>query len=383
MKRLWFLAAALLAAMGVAAQEAGDASDGRVLDEARDRYFQSEYPGDPGASDAGSPAEQTEYGDSGRPWAPFVLSFTPGLSFPMEYCDTPLALGLIGSLAGTVHGFQGSGVFSLADDVYGAQVSGVFSMADSVASFQAAGVFVMADTVSGVQLAGVFSMADRVDGGQLAGVFNMADEVNGVMLAGVFNAASRVNGVMIGLVNMADSLNGTAIGLVNLIGDGVSDLALEWLPEADYYHLVWRSGTRNLYTALGLGQSGADLFTPTGLSASFGLGKRISLGCVDVDAELGMELPAEDAYTAWDRFGDHQYDNLPFDRAFGTLKLSAAIGGNGGALSVGIRADFSAPDSDTVPLGLRTGFLGGSAFRLRTPFLDLDVWPKLVLGVRM
>lgn len=416
MKRImWFIiAAAVGASAGTFAQETGDPSEDYVLQQARDKYSDGTDAANPenpststtvlnfGGVTVIIAASDNEDRDGSYPYTPTVFSFTPGLSIPFGIWDTSLAVGAIGSMAGTVHGFQGSGVFNLAlgdidgfqgagvfniadGTVFGGQGAGVFNIASDVRGIQGAGVFNIADEVSLGQAAGVFNIAGDIRGFQAAGVFNIADSVDGIMAAGVFNIADNASGVMIGLVNVADSLDGVAIGLVNLIGNGINDVALDYQFDTDTTYLTYRSGTPDMYAVFYAGQPAESAFRDLdGLTVGSGIGHRFRFLFLTADIEVCAELPFDtDVMQAVEDARWNHPESLPWDRLFGSVRASFGMGRRRGfGAYLGIKTDFSVAGSDLVPERLRSSY-GSPAPRTIELFGEyFELWPKLFLGFK-
>jgi len=400
MKR--FLCIALAAALGARlsaafAQDALEPDERTVLEKARQEYAQSdtsedipEEPTPPDAAEAPAGPEASET-RTARPHSPVVLSFVPGLQTPSGSYDTTLALGYIGSAVGAVDGFQGAGVFCIAERVDGFQGAGVFNMAEAVDGFQGAGVFNMAEAVDGFQGAGVFNIAEAVDGFQAAGVFNVAGTVSGGMLASVFNAADSVDGVMIGLVNVAEHLDGPAIGLVNIIGDGIHELGMQYVPDEDMTYLQYRTGTADLFALYYAGVGSEDWFEDAdSLIVGLGFGHRLRMDkrgagldlefCVEQELYPARRAALESASDAEDcsAFIDNLCPypslrvslNVPF---FGPFRIFA-----------GLKTDFDVPSwGSYVPDRLRTSSLAGDGWSGEVFGLGFSAWPKLFFGVSL
>lgn len=417
-----FVAAAVCASAGLFAQDAGN--DDYVLEQARREYqasgsSSSQTAPAASASNADNAApqpfititvnrperpERRASGDEKRyPYTPFVLSVVPGISAPMGVWDTSMALGWIGSVTGsvdgfaaagafniglgTVNGFQGAGAFNIAEgDVNGFQGAGVFNIAKDVNGFQGAGVFNIAEDVAFAQGAGVFNIAQRVSGVQAAGVFNVADELDGVQAAGVINVAGKAKGLMIAPINVADSLDGVAIGFLNFIADGINDLAVDYQFATDTAYLTYRTGTRALYAVAYAGLPGqriADGFQSIdGLSAGFGLGRRVRFLFLSADIEAAAELPVDPAsWSAAAAADDPRL--LGLDRAFGSLRVSFGFGGRKNlGLYMGVKTDIAPAGAGLVPEHLRAAWGEPSAEAITLFGERFELWPKFFMGFR-
>ncbi len=379
MKRIVFALAALLAATAIAlvAQDADE-----VLEKARQEYLDAtggtapdDGTGDDGGTtviivvEAPDPAESGESYpaelDAGR-W-PLVFNWVPGVGIPFGSVDASLAFGGIGSLVRSVEGIQASSVFSLAEgSVEGFQLSGVFNIAGgslegfqaagvfniaggSVEGFQGAGVFNIASAAEGFQGAGVFNIADDVEGFQGAGVFNIAGNLEGTQLAGVFNIAGHAEGFMIAPINVADSLDGVAIGLVNIIGDGVNEIGVEYAPSSDIASLVWRNGTKSLFSLVRLSAPIENLpeAWDSKLALSVGLGTRLELGRSSwIDLDLSGERVVDEALTDGAAGALDSGDLLALWRAFAPYpSIGLTAGGSLGPFKAwaGARVDVDLP----------------------------------------
>ena len=333
-----------------------------------------------------------------------VLSLVPGIQNPpLGLYDTALALGLVGSAVGTVQGVQASGVFNFASgsvngfqwsgvfnmaagNINGFQGAGVFNLARGVDGFQGAGVFNISERVDGFQGAGVFNIAKQVDGFQMSGVFNIADTVDGGMISPVFNAAEKVSGVMIGLVNVADELDGVALGLVNIIGNGINEIGLEYVPAEDMTYLSYRTGTRSLYSVYYGGVGSEDWFVDSdSLIAGFGYGYRFQIGEGSIDFEVRAEQEfypdRRTALAAASKSGDESAF-FALIRPYPSVRAALNVPVLGVKAVLGLEADFDVPAwASSVPERLRkssfqTGGWSGSAWGL-----EFTAWPKVYIGL--
>lgn len=381
-KLAFFFAAVFLTLLPLSAQEADDSGfdsfGNSVLDTARDEYQgQDEPEGEQGGFD-----QEADYGDdteaapeeqSDRPYAPFILSFVPGISTPVGIWDSSIALGAIGSAAGTVDGIQASGIFSMAAGINGVQASGVFNMAEHV---------------FGVQAAGVFNMANRVEGVMAAGVFNIAGDVEGLMTAGIFNIAGNVEGVMLGWINVADSVDGATIGLLNFVENGVGDLSAEYQLETGLAYLVWRGGSPSFYTSFYAGADGEALLDGRLVNPSFGLGigSRTTLAFLELDTELCLETVATEANfqaaneALWNPANLKSY---PWESSFLAFRASLALGHGAMRPVAGIKADIAVDGAFAVPEYQKTGLAGVEGMPVQLFDLSLRLWTKWFLGLRL
>ncbi len=400
MKHVLLIAAALCATLGpVWAQDSTTGTEEDfVLQQARDKHS---------AATAQTPSgtvvtieitqvteSQPEAPDRGdHPYAPIVLSFVPGISFPYGVFDASISAAAIGAISGSVDGLQGAGVFNIADgDIRGLQGAGVFNIvAGGVRGAQGGGVFnIVGGDVRGAQGAGVFNIAERVNGLQAAGVFNIAGTMHGVQAAGVLNIADKASGTMIALVNVAGELDGVAIGLINIIGNGINDVALDCQFDTGMAYATWRSGTPVLYASFSAGQPAAVLLSTTeGLTVGAALGHRFRFLFLTADIELGAETPVDPA--SFDRIiadfenceagGVNSID--PWEHSFGTLRASFGFGRRRGfGPYIGIKADFAPTGSDSIPASLRNAFGSAEPYTLRIFDTNLDIWPKWFLGIK-
>lgn len=399
-------------------QAAAWADDDFVLEEARRRANRA-----PRQSEAGNAAPAADEREKGAapelPYTPVLIAFTPGVSFPIGLYDASVALGVIGSMTGSVNGAQGAGVFNIAlGKVNGAQGAGVFNIADrgltgaqgagvfnitggtvgfaqgagvfniakDVDGAQGAGVFNISRRVNGLQAAGLFNIADAVSGVQLAGLFNIATEMNGFMAAGIFNVIGHGRGVMVGVVNVADKLDGVALGLVNIIGNGVSDFSLDYQLETQTAYLGYRTGTKALYASFYGGMPAAEISRNIDrLTVGVGIGHRQALAPLALDIELCAESPLnEAAFSRWNALATLNMvgfaSNVAALPLFGSLRATFGLGGRGGfGAYVGLKADFEARGAGAVPAHLRTGTPAAfDAFGA-----SIDYWPKLFFGIRI
>jgi hypothetical protein len=416
MKRIVFALAALMAATSVAlvAQDADE-----VLEKARQEYLDATGQAASGAipenggettvivivEAPGAEAPQDAYPSARAAdrW-PLVLNWVPGVGVPMGSVDASLAFGGIGSLVRSLEGIQASSVFSLAEgDVEGLQLSGVFNIAGGrIEGFQGAGVFNIAGgelegfqgagvfniaggRIKGFQGAGVFNIAADVEGFQGAGVFNIADRIDGTQVAGVFNVAGKAEGLMVAPINIADSLDGVAIGLLNFIGDGVNELGVEYTPSAEIASLVWRNGTRAMFSIVRLSAPLENL--PDAWkerpALSIGLGTRLMLGRMSwIDLDLSGERVLDSEFGTEATAALDSGDSLALWRAFAPYpSLGLSAGGRFGPFKAwaGARVDFDLPGLAVTDERWRDPDLptwSGDAFGLRW-----TARPRLVFGL--
>jgi hypothetical protein len=425
------LAVAFGAAMRLGAQEqSGSFLEDFVLQQARDKYSQSTTTSQASSAQPASSttirtpggtvtitttrhqSQRTITAAKARPYSPVVLSFVPGIALPWGIHDTSLAAGSIGSLVGTVHGAQGSGLFNIAlgnvnglqgaglfniasGDVNGLQGAGVFNIANgAVNGAQGAGVFNIADgAVSFMQGAGVFNIAGSVNGLQAAGILNVADTVQGVQAAGIVNVAGSARGAMIGLVNVADKLDGVALGLVNIIGNGINDVSVDYQFATNTAYATIRSGTPVLYAAFFAGQQADHLFrTADELSAGFGLGHRFRLLFMTADIELCGELPLDAAdwttfrqlLAPWGSSMNWQSLIESAPPGFGSLRASFGFGQRRGfGVYAGIKTDFIVGGWGFMPERLKSAFGLAAPYTLEMFGTTIEMWPKLFLGMKI
>jgi hypothetical protein len=331
-------------------------------------------------------------------YAPFHLSFSPGLGVPFGLWDASFSFGLVGDLVRDVEGFQFSSVFSLARDVSGFQGSGVFNIARRLEGFAGAGVFsiveedadgflgsgvfnivggrlegfanagvfnIAAEAESPLMGAGVFNIVDGAMGGiQLAGLFNIAGKVDGLQIAPLFNVADDMSGLQVGLVNVADNLHGIQLGLINIARNGVNGVGVLYNPADNRVDAFLRNGSRALYTILLAGAPRDDWFERADRGfAQVGLGSRLSLGGrndpyfdVDLSAALlvGPQLePAGAALAAWDWAGfGATFGELPWPVA--RVTLGVPLLGKLHAL-LGYRWDIDLAATASLPAACKTG----------------------------
>lgn len=412
MKRTLAVAIALaLVCQGgiVLAQDSGGPSEESVLDAARAKYWGTQDQNDESAAPQGaveSPqdAEVPELDEnvpefdenapppsmhmrgrlSGR-YAPFLVSFAPGLNFPFGYRDSSVALGVVGTLARDIRGIELSSVFSIARDVRGAEGAAVFSIARNMNGIQGSGVFSIAGgELRGIQGSGVFNIAETVHGFQGSGVFNIAGDVRGGQAAGVFNIAHDVHGVQVGLVNVAHEVDGLQIGLVNIAENGVDALGLAYEPQTDYLYAYWQAGSPFLYTLVGYGSPVADYEWDYGqLSvASIGLGSRTRFLGLKIDADLSAEqalgyLP----YASFDWRGDwSKWEGWSQLAPYPTVKISAGLPlGRHWILLAGLKADIEVNSwGSRIPAVLKAG----QGWSGRICGEDFTVWPKWFFGFK-
>lgn len=211
---------------------------------------------------------------------PYQVSLTPGLSthgmMSGQVVDK-VSINLIGGYTAGIEGFEVAGAFNLnKGDVSGIQVAGVFNKnGGNLDGVQLSGAYNhAAKSVSGAQVAGVANHTNKAKGIQIAGLINKVDsDMRGVQLSGFLNKARYLRGMQIGVVNIADSLDGAVLGVVNIIRkNGVLNLSVA---ADESVNLVFRSGTKRLYTILLAGSTTAS--TDHALLVGYGLGTQFRL----------------------------------------------------------------------------------------------------------
>lgn len=429
MKRfiLIFAAAALLSqAATVFAQDSGEPSEQSVLEAARAKYLQ-----DKGAdAEAPQPAQAPEADTQSQeqppasaeepavvPFAPILISFVPGISFPFGYYDAALAAGWISNMTRDISGAEGAGVFNIARDVRGFQGAGVFNLTRKVLGFQSAGVFNIVDSdftgfqgagvfniVNGAfsgfqgagvfnlggkvrapfQGAGVFNIVEEIYGFQGAGVFNIAGKVVGGQAAGIFNSADSVVGVQIGLVNVAGHIDGVQLGLVNIAGNGVDSIGATYEPETGYAYAHWQAGTRALYTVAGLGAPSGDWFRDySGFVASLGLGSRTRAFGFNVDFDVSaVQAIGALPYDTFDASGDwSDWEGWAMMKAYPSIRLMAGLPLGRHLQAVGgIKADI---DVDALGGRVPEALKAGSSWRGSLFDLGFTAYYKWFFGVKI
>jgi hypothetical protein len=422
MKR-FFVVIALAALLGqaLAAQDSGEPSESSVLEAARSKYWGEQSTEEKGREAKAAHADSRD-DEEDVPFAPFLISFVPGLSIPFGYSDAAFSAGAIGVLTRDVYGFQTAGVFCLARDVAGFQWAGVFNVSEGqVGGFQGAGVFNVAEgDVDGfqgagvfnvaegsadgfqgagvfniaessktlIQTAGVFNIAGDIDGFQMAGVFNQAGRVEGGQIAGVVNVAGDVDGIQIGLVNIADRVDGLQLGLVNIArSPGLSSEGIFFEPETDYVYAAFQAGSRHLYsvfsagTLRGDGCFGLQPESAGDLVLGYGFGSRMRLSNVYIDLDVsavsfvGPDLPAiGNAIADWrpmpDASGLIPYPSI---RLYLGLPLIGRL-----HLVGGIKTDVDLAIAPRVPGGLKRGMYYADTW------LDVgfQAWTKWYVGIK-
>jgi len=211
---------------------------------------------------------------------PYQVSLTPGLSthgmMSGQVVDK-VSINLIGGYTAGIEGFEVAGAFNLnKGDVSGIQAAGVFNKnGGNLDGVQLSGAYNhAANSVSGAQVSGVANHTNKAKGIQIAGLINKVDsDMRGVQLSGFLNKARYLRGMQIGIVNIADSLDGAVLGVLNIIrNNGVLNLSVA---ADESVNLVFRSGTKRLFTILIVGSTTAS--TDHGLLVGYGLGTQFRL----------------------------------------------------------------------------------------------------------
>jgi len=206
------------------------------------------------------------------------------------------------------------------------------------------------------------------------------------MLSPVFNAADRVSGTMIGLVNIADHLDGVALGLINIIGNGVNEIGLQYVPSEDMTYLSYRTGTASLYAVYYGGVGSEDWFVDSdSLVAGFGLGHRIRIG----DGGLDFEICAEqelypDRRAALKAAADAEDEDAFFAliRPYPSVRAALNIPVLGFKAVMGIEADFDVPAwGSYVPERLRKSSFRTGGWSGDVWGLGFTAWPKVYIGL--
>lgn len=420
MKRIFSFVLAILMALQATvafAQSDDEPSTGSVLDAARQKYWgkqdQSAESGSAESGDQGSdqnpdqeppadnaPRSRRDRGEDSVPYAPIIISFAPGLSFPFGYWDASLSVAAVGSVVRDVEGIDASGVFSVARDIYGVEAAGVFDTARDVNGGQAAGVFNVAsgslqgiqaagvfniaqDAPFGLQVAGVFNVAHDINGFQSAGVFNSAGNVSGGQIAGVVNVARDVHGVQIGVVNIAREVDGLQLGLVNISENGVDSLGFIYEPTTDYLYAYWQAGTPFLFALAGYGSTVADSRWDYGQNAvaSLGLGTRGRFLFLNIDLDVSAEqMLGYLSYDSFDCYDCSAWDGWRQLAPYPTVKINAGLRlGRHWQIVGGLKMDVEIDSlGSRIPSALKVGrswdgSLMGQAF---------SVWPKWYFGFK-
>jgi hypothetical protein len=198
--------------------------------------------------------------------------------------------GLINVTAGSAEWLQGAGLVNWTRrDVRGLQSGGLVNVAGG--SFQ------------GLQFGGLANgTGGSFQGAQLGGLVNVTGaSLQGVQFGGLVNAAGGsfrgfqmglVNyngkdssGVMAGLVNISKSEKVIPIGLINIVKNGMLHPAL-WYDDMGFVNLSLKSGSRYIYSILGLGVENLDFSYDGVFITRAGIGAELPLGRVFVDFDL-------------------------------------------------------------------------------------------------
>jgi hypothetical protein len=198
-----------------------------------------------------------------------------------------MALG-VASVDGEANGLQlACGLSRTGGTFHGLQASSGVNFAREMRGFQAAaGVSIAAGTAAGLQTSGGANVAGRIAGLQCAAV-NIAEELVGLQV-GVVNIGGKARGLQVGVVNIADEMHGVPIGLVNIAGDGIFRFDA-WSTDMLPVNAALRFGSRYVYTVVGAGgtaSSGGTEQAPALWTPLFGLGARLPLGRVSVNADV-------------------------------------------------------------------------------------------------
>jgi hypothetical protein len=134
-----------------------------------------------------------------------------------------IQVGMAGSFADEVTGFQGSIGMTRMTRGRGLQIGGFANAAESILGVQLAGLMNVVDggDTSGPQFAGIANVADDVYGAQISSIVNIADDVHGAQITSIVNVARDGEGVQIAaLVNVANDMKGLQLGLLNFNKNG-------------------------------------------------------------------------------------------------------------------------------------------------------------------
>ncbi|MEQ6122218.1 hypothetical protein [Reichenbachiella sp. MALMAid0571] len=157
---------------------------------------------------------------------------------------------------GELTGAQISGFLNYAgDSTKGWQLSGFTNISKgNIKGSQISGFAnISTEDIKGAQISGFVNVSNNSKGLQMAGFVNKSNEINGMQWSGFLNKAKTVKGVQVGIINIADSVkSGATIGLINIVKSGLVQFATENNDVTDV-NLVFRSGTKTLYTILSAG----------------------------------------------------------------------------------------------------------------------------------
>ncbi|MBN1981742.1 MAG: caspase family protein [Chitinivibrionales bacterium] len=112
---------------------------------------------------------------------------------------------------------------------------------------------------AGVQISGGANVVNgMLRGVQIAGGFNYASDMYGCQI-GVVNCGKRAHGLQLGVVNIAETNDGVPIGVLSLVKSH-PPVTQVWLDETGFFNIGIRSGSRFVYSYLGVA---ATIPTPT------------------------------------------------------------------------------------------------------------------------
>jgi hypothetical protein len=194
---------------------------------------------------------------------------------------------------------------------------------------------------------------------------------------------------MIALVNVADHADGVVIGLVNLIGDGVNELGIQYVPAEDMTYVLYKTGTSNLYAVYYGGAGAEDWFEDAdSLIVGAGVGHRFPLlgGGMDVEfcAEQELYSQRQNALRAAAEADDEDaFWNLLCPYPALRVSLNAPLFRNM-KVFLGIEVDFDVPDwGSSVPDRLRVNSFDTREWSGELFGGDYTAWPKLFFGVSL
>lgn len=150
------------------------------------------------------------------PISMLTVGLVPGLSTDLLDLQRShrIAIGLVASATGNVHGLALSGAVDVVHGMSGLQISGAVAVAGDLTGVQIAGAVTVADQSNGAQFAGAVSLAHRAHL-QVAGAVTAADQAH-TQVAGAVSVAKRSDFQIAGAVSASYQASTQIAGAVAL-----------------------------------------------------------------------------------------------------------------------------------------------------------------------
>jgi len=189
---------------------------------------------------------------------------------------------------------------------------------------------------------------------------------------GLVNVATgEVRGTQVGLVNIARRMSGLPVGLVNVSDNGGLNFS-GWVTEDGFGYVGLQLSSGLLYTLMYCGTELAA--APALLAAGVGLGLRLPMGPVSVEADLSVQHAFEGDPAGWEA----GFLSAPYSPVFPTMRLLVGVRlFRSLGLFGGVVLNGHVPGST-----LQTPLHTGTPLNLQFSSGNLLLYPKLVAGLR-